>query len=122
MNFVANLPHIKCYVRKEYLRDLEDGHGEFVDATIIAVKSIQGRALYFEAYLPEYGACFDKFPLSAFVWKKDIVESEQLPLDVLESKIDNWIEEISECMFESLNVAWFQNECLNVRVFGCLEV
>ena len=84
MNFVANLPHIKCYVRKEYLRDLEDGHGEFVDATIIAVKSIQGRALYFEAYLPEYGACFDKFPLSAFVWKKDIVESEQLPLDVLE--------------------------------------
>ena len=55
MNFVANLPHIKCYVRKEYLRDLEDGHGEFVDATIIAVKSIQGRALYFEAYLPEYG-------------------------------------------------------------------
>ena len=73
MNFVANLPHIKCYVRKEYLRDLEDGHGEFVDATIIAVKSIQGRALYFEAYLPEYGACFDKFPLSAFVWKKSIV-------------------------------------------------
>ena len=39
MNFVANLPHIKCYVRKEYLRDLEDGHGEFVDATIIAVTS-----------------------------------------------------------------------------------
>ena len=84
MNFVANLPHIKCYVRKEYLRDLEDGHGEFVEATILAVKSIQGRALYFEAYLPESGACFDKFPLSAFVWKKDIVESEQLPLDVLE--------------------------------------
>ena len=80
-NFVANLPHLKCYVRKEYLHDLNKGHGEFVDCVIIAVKSIQGRALMFEAYLPDYGACFDKFPLSAFVWRKDIKEDEKtLPL------------------------------------------
>ena len=37
-----------------------------------------------EAYLPAYGACFDKFPLSAFVWKKDIKEEEQLPLGEIE--------------------------------------
>ena len=79
-NFVANLPHLKCYVRKEYLHDLNKGHGEFVDCVIIAVKSIQGRALMFEAYLPDYGACFDKFPLSAFVWKKNIKEEDQLSL------------------------------------------
>ena len=42
-NFVANLPHLKCYVRKEYLHDLNKGHGEFVDCVIIAAKSIQGR-------------------------------------------------------------------------------
>ena len=83
-NFVANLPHLKCYVRKEYLHDLNKGHGEFVDCVIIAVKSIQGRALMFEAYLPDYGACFDKFPLSAFVWRKDIKEDEQLPLGTIE--------------------------------------
>ena len=84
MNFVANVPYIKCYVRKEYLYDLEKGHGEYEDCVLIAVKSIQCKALIFEAYLPAYGACFDKFPLSAFVWKKDIKEEEQLPLGQIE--------------------------------------
>ena len=62
MNFVANVPYIKCYVRKEYLYDLEKGHGEFEECVLIAVKSMQGKALIFEAYLPAYGACFDNFP------------------------------------------------------------
>ena len=84
MQFVANIPYIKCYVRKEYLYDLEKGHGEFEECVLIAVKSMQGKALIFEAYLPAYGACFDKFPLSAFVWKKDIKEEEQLPLGQIE--------------------------------------
>ena len=84
MNFVANTPYIKCWVRKEYLHDLEKGHGELVEAVMVAVKSVQGRALMFEAYLPEYGACFDKFPLSAFVWKKDFKEEELLPLSTIE--------------------------------------
>ena len=84
MNFVANLPYIKCYVKKEYLYDLTRGHGEFEECVLLAVKSMQGKALIFEAYLPAYGACYDKFPLSAFVWRTDIVESEQLPLGELE--------------------------------------
>ena len=84
MNFVANVQYIKCYVRKEYLYDLTRGHGEFEECVLLAVKSMQGKALIFEAYLPNYGACFDKFPLSAFVWRTDIVESEQLPLGMIE--------------------------------------
>ena len=84
MNFVANIPYLKCWVKKEYLHDLEKGHGEFVECVLLAVKSIQGRALMFEAYLPDYGACFDKFPISAFVWKTDIKLEEQLPLGTLE--------------------------------------
>ena len=67
----ANLPPIELYVKKEYLYDLEKGHGELVEGLWVSVKSIQGRALYFETYLPEYGAVYDKLPLSAFVWKKD---------------------------------------------------
>ena len=31
MNFVANIPYIKCWVKKEYLHDLNKGHGEFVE-------------------------------------------------------------------------------------------
>ena len=84
MNFVANIPYTKCWVRKEYLHDLKRGHGELVEAIMFAVKSVQGRALMFEAYLPEYGACFDKFPLSAFVWKENIKEEDQLPLGTIE--------------------------------------
>ena len=84
MNFVANVPYIKCYVKKEYLYDLTKGHGEFEECVLLAVKSMQGKALIFEAYLPAYGACYDQFPLSAFVWRTDIVESEQLKLGEIE--------------------------------------
>jgi hypothetical protein len=66
---ICNLPAEKVWVRKEYLRNLKDGHGEFVEGVWITVKSIAGRAFYFETYLPQYGAMFDKLPISAFVSK-----------------------------------------------------
>jgi len=64
---VVNLPAQKVWVRKEYLRDLQDGYGEFVEGVWVTAKSIPGRAFYFETYLPEYGAMYDKLPISAFV-------------------------------------------------------
>ena len=64
---VSNLPSIDVWVRKEYLRDLDDGHGEFVKGVWVSAKSIPGRAFYFETFLPDYGALFDKLPISAFV-------------------------------------------------------
>jgi hypothetical protein len=66
---ICNLPAEKVWVRREYLRDLQDGHGEFVEGVWITAKSIAGRAFYFETYLPEYGAMFDKLPISAFLSK-----------------------------------------------------
>ena len=83
MFLVANLPPTKVYIKKEYLYDHEKGHGEFVEGVWITVKSIQGRALYFETYLPEYGALYDKLPISAFVNSptvKDSLELEELEL------------------------------------------
>ena len=80
---VANLPPTKVYVKKEYLYDHEKGHGELVEGVWISVKSIQGRSLYFETYLPEYGALYDKLPISAFVNSPDIklnLELEELEL------------------------------------------
>ena len=64
---LTNLPSTKVYVRKEYLRDLQDGFGEFVEGVWVCAKSIPGRAFYFETYLPEYAALYDKLPISAFV-------------------------------------------------------
>ena len=77
----ANLPHTEVLVKKQYLYNLEKGYGEFVPGMWCTVKSIQGRALYFETYLYESGALYDKLPISAFVWKKT---KEDLPLTELQ--------------------------------------
>ena len=66
-NLICNLPAVQVWVRREYLRDHEDGHGEFVKGVWVSAKSLAGRAFYFETYLPEYGALFDKLPISAFL-------------------------------------------------------
>ena len=63
---IANLPHKEGMGEKEYLTDFQSGHGEFVEGIWVCAKSIQGRAFYFETYLPDYGAMYDKLPLSAF--------------------------------------------------------
>ena len=80
---VANLPPTKVYIKKEYLYDHEKGHGELIEGVWITIKSIQGRALYFETYLPEYAALYDKLPISAFVNSPDIkdnIDLEELQL------------------------------------------
>lgn len=66
-HLICNLPNQKVWVRREYLRDLVDGHGEFVEGHWVSAKSLPGRAFYFETFLPEYGALYDKLPISAFV-------------------------------------------------------
>ena len=81
---VSNLPPIQCFIKKEYLYDLEKGFGEFEPCVWVSVKSIKGRALYIESLISNYGALFDKLPISAYVWRTDIKEEEQLPLDFLE--------------------------------------
>ena len=80
---VANVPPTKVYVKKQYLYDLERGHGEFVEGLWVTCKSIEGRALYFETYLPEYGALYDKLPISAFV-------SEPTDLDLGLEELQLW--------------------------------
>ena len=64
---ICNLPSVEVWVRKEYLTDHQFGHGEFVKGVWVSVKSIPGRAFYFETYLPEYAAMYDKLPISAFL-------------------------------------------------------
>ena len=60
---ITNLPAYEVWVRKEYLTDHKYGHGEFVKGVWVSAKSIPGRAFYFETYLPEYAAMFDKLSL-----------------------------------------------------------
>ena len=64
----ANIPPIYCKLRKEYLYDLKEHHGESEDCVIIGITSIPGRAILFNIMLPN-GACFWRLPISAFFQK-----------------------------------------------------
>ena len=64
---ICNVPPVKVWVRKEYLRDHRDGHGEYELGYWCTVKALTGRAFYFETFLPHVGCLFDKLPISAFV-------------------------------------------------------
>lgn len=83
-HLIANLPPVRCYVRKEFLYDFEKGHGEFEPCFWVSIKSIRGEAFRIESYLHNYGALYDKLPLHAYVWRTDIVEEEMMPLDFLQ--------------------------------------
>jgi hypothetical protein len=76
------LPPFQILVRKEYLQDLKCGHGEYESGVWISAKSVKGKALYFETLLTDYGALYDKLPISAFAWKE--LEDDVLPLDHLQ--------------------------------------
>ena len=52
---VHSLSPIPVFVKKEYLYDLEKGHGELTPGIWISVKSVMYKALYFETLLTEYG-------------------------------------------------------------------
>lgn len=82
-NLIVNLPPTKVWVRKEYLTDHESGFGEFVQGHWVTAKSLPGRTFYFETYLPEYAAMYDKLPISAFVSEPKTPEND-LPLDELQ--------------------------------------
>jgi hypothetical protein len=82
-NLICNLPNTKVFVRKEYLYDGEKGHGEFVEGHWVCAKSLPGRAFYFETFLPQYGALYDKLPISAFVSSPALPDPD-LPLQDLQ--------------------------------------
>jgi hypothetical protein len=88
---VANISPIEVFIRKEFLYDFQTdstgkilGINEFESAHWITTKSIPNQALYFESFIHEYGALFDKLPIHAFVWKTDIDKNKLYPLDWLQ--------------------------------------
>lgn len=86
MSFVCPLPPVKVYVRAEYLYANQARHGELVPGIWVSVKALRGEALRFETYLTDYGALYDKLPISAFLspFIQEPDSAPNLPLDVLE--------------------------------------
>lgn len=84
MSFVCPLPPLKVYVRAEYLYDHQLRKGELIQGIWCSVKAIRGEAFRFETYLPEYGALYDKLPISAFLSIDANRTEPLLDLDILE--------------------------------------
>lgn len=102
-----DIPAIQCFLRKEYLYNLESHYGELVPCVIIGLASISGRAIGFHC-LTENGAMVWRLPISAFCHKKEAPRQELRVLQL-------W-----DCFSEEVSVHAF-SEIREVRVNVELE-
>lgn len=68
---LGSIPFFECLVRKEYTRNLGDGHGEFLPAVAHGIRSVRGHSLWFQCIFTagaEAGAAF-LVPIEALCWK-----------------------------------------------------
>ena len=80
----ANIPATYAQVRKEYLYDLQEHHGEVEDCVIFGLASMAGKAVLFHCLLPN-GAVYYRLPISAFIQRAyDISQVPRMRLDELE--------------------------------------
>jgi len=80
----ANIPVQYAQIRREYLYDLKQHHGEVEDCIIFGIASLTGRAILFHAIM-ENGAIFYRLPISAFIQRNFEVDKVPRPrLDELE--------------------------------------
>lgn len=66
----GDIPFFECLVRREYTRNLDDGHGEYLPAVAHAVQCKRGRSLLFQTIFTDKhaGAAF-LLPIEALCWK-----------------------------------------------------
>ena len=80
----ANIPVIYSQIRREYLYDLKEHHGEVEDCVVFGLASITGRPILFHAIM-ENGAVFYRLPISAFIQRGfDVKKVPRMRLDELE--------------------------------------
>jgi hypothetical protein len=80
MSFLLDsIPYFHCLVRKEYTRNLVDGHGKYLKAVAVAAWCRRGSMLGFQTVftgedaqgkeVPTGGAMFAQLPIRALCWK-----------------------------------------------------
>ena len=77
----VNTPATYAQIKREYLYDLKEHHGEVEDCIIFGLASITGRPILFHAIM-ENGAVFYRLPISAFI------QRGYKPKDVPERRLD----------------------------------
>ena len=56
---ISDIPHFKCWVRKEYTCNHEQYHGEFIHGMAIAVNTVPDRCLSFQIIFTGCESDFD---------------------------------------------------------------
>tara|TARA_R110001592_G_scaffold96151_2_gene276332 strand:+ start:3315 stop:4088 length:774 start_codon:yes stop_codon:yes gene_type:complete len=75
----VNVPPYKCWVWKHALRNYTDQQDKWTLGYLVSAKSIPGRAFYFQVYLPQYGAMYDKLTIDALrVWDPDYPDAPNI--------------------------------------------
>ena len=75
----VNIPPQECFVRGEFLRNMEDSHGAHFPCLLFGAASIPSNVPLFHS-LMEDGGIFWKLPIHAFCWKE---EAPSMELDEL---------------------------------------
>lgn len=71
MSFInANIPPVDCYIRKEFLFNQEEHHGEFEEGFLFGVTSLMNKTLLFN-FMSKGGGHFCRLPIHAFCHKLD---------------------------------------------------
>lgn len=97
---ISNIPHFKCWVRKEFTHNHEQYHGEFIHAMAIAVNTVPDRCLSFQVVFTgcesdiedtenvHGGAMWARLPITALVadtpleeWPERMVTHHAQPWD-----------------------------------------
>jgi hypothetical protein len=78
----ADIPPIKCFIRKEFLYDQKAHHNELEEVIIFGVCGLQGLAPLFHC-MSSFGAVWFRQPIHAFVWRDDVDHDTLLSLDDL---------------------------------------
>ena len=58
----SNIPHFKCWVRREYTHNHEQYHGDYLHAMAIAVTTVPDRCLSFQMIFTGCESDFDNTP------------------------------------------------------------
>lgn len=68
---VGEMPYMHAFLRREYTRGLQDGHGEYYPCVVYGIRAVRGFSLQFQCVLTErHGGANFLAPIEAFCWKE----------------------------------------------------
>ena len=99
---ISNIPHFKCWVRREFTCNHQQYHGEFLHALAFAVNTIPDRSLSFQVVFT--GCTEDENVHGGAMWAR-------MPIQALVADIpvDEWAEPMEDHLAQPLRI-WYQND------------